>query len=608
MAEAICKCECGCTKPLARFVECANGIGHERSQILLHAACARALGDKLVALIEGEDTGARHGAVEGVDLHGYCSLQCARTAVHQECDKDLPKATLTGLRRAKAVLRRARWDEESGMYVLSQKRKRSTQSESGLAVASAQAPVVDDPGRIGEQAAPAAGEAVTPETPPSPAPAGPGDVVPTAAPAATTSEPPAPATQVQTEERRVKRTKTTQTKISKGKLRVPRGDGQRPASESSHIPPTARPDPAGGSRAPLGEGEWTAQGLAELRADSVLESEAPTLYLLGKAMRTHVGMQRDNMVLLGSTEDNKRYTALLGNICAYAFKAQLHSINHRAPLVLQTRSYVEKRVEMLRQMFNPTALKPAVVVVEDDPKRQGYPSGEITPACAANMRKLATMCAAGDANGVGRALTVGVPSDLYAFTLTGNHSTQAAVELLDQGQDIPPTREAYVFLRSSMSDDDLAFISVYENTLAQEEAGATSLYRDYASPLNLVKLIRQHFEDMGKPTMTERSARDSGKTFARRLDRMESPRNAPGENEQMAGMKRQERQAVLAAFDITKGSIDAEIVSPEGDNLVCQRKLAEVGTPWGMAAACCPRFADGHCCTGGVDTTCKGGT
>ena len=586
MADAICNCECGCTKPYERFVECANGMGHERTQILLHAACAKALGNKLVALIEGDEGTGKAGALEGVHLHGYCSLQCARTAVQQECDRDHPKALLTALRRAKAVLRRARWEEESGTYFLTPKRRRSSGGDSIAATgeAAVERARTADPQVSRAQEPPAPGEAITPETPPSPPPASDAahiNVEGSAGQAAPTSQLLAPATQAQGDERPVKKQRTRQSTIHKGKLQKPdKGDGIK-AGESSQVPPTARPDPAGGSRAPLGQGEWTAEGLTEMRAESMRESEAPQLYLTGEAMLTHVGMQRDNMVLLGSTEDNRRYTALLGRISTYAFKGSLRTINHRPPLILQTRSYVVDRVEMLRQMYNPSALKPAVVVVEDDPQRQGYPTGEITPACAANIRKLRKQCREGDANGLGQALTLGLASDLYAFTLTGNHSTEAAVQLLETGQDIPPTREAYVFLRSSLSDDDFAFISVYENTLAQEEAGATSLYRDYASPINLVKLIRRHYEDMNKPTMAERAARDTGKTFATRLDRMESPRNAPGENDQMTELKRQERHAVLVAFDKTKCAIDAEIMSPEADLLVCQRKLAEVGSPKG---------------------------
>ena len=200
-------------------------------------------------------------------------------------------------------------------------------------------------------------------------------------------------------------------------------------------------------------------------------------------------------------------------------------------------------------MYNPSAMKPSVVVVEDDPSRQGYPSGEVTGATVANIWRLRKACSEGDANDLGKALTMGMASDVYAFTLMGNHSTQAVVELLQSGNDIPPTRKAFVFLRSSFSDDDLAFISVYENTLAQEEAGATSLYRDYASPRNLVKLIRAHYEDMKKLTPAERAARDCGRTFAARLDRIENPRNAPGDNDSMAEEKRQQCHLALVRFD-----------------------------------------------------------
>ena len=282
------------------------------------------------------------------------------------------------------------------------------------------------------------------------------------------------------------------------------------------------------------------------------------------------------MVLLGSTVDNKRYTALLSKIVVYAFKASITAINNRPPLVLRTRQYVRDRVETLRQMYNPAALKPSVVVVEDDPSRQGYPTESVTNTTAASIRRMRKACAEGDANELGSALTTGRACDVYAFTLTGNHSTQAAAELLACGHDIPPTREALIFLRSALSDDDLAFISVYENTLAQEEAGATSLYRDYASPRNLVRLIRAHYKDMKKPTPAQRAGRDCGRTFAARLDRMESPRNAPGENDAMAEEKRQQRHAALVQFDRRKADLDATALSTSEEPGIYNERLKKV--------------------------------
>ena len=58
------------------------------------------------------------------------------------------------------------------------------------------------------------------------------------------------------------------------------------------------------------------------------------MYLVGEPMRAHVARQRDNMVLLGSTTENKRYTSLLARITVYALRASLTTINHRSPLVL----------------------------------------------------------------------------------------------------------------------------------------------------------------------------------------------------------------------------------------------------------------------------------
>ena len=53
-------------------------------------------------------------------------------------------------------------------------------------------------------------------------------------------------------------------------------------------------------------------------------------------MRAHIARQRDNMVLLGSTVDNKCYTVLLSKISVYDLRASLMTINHHPPLVLQT--------------------------------------------------------------------------------------------------------------------------------------------------------------------------------------------------------------------------------------------------------------------------------
>ena len=200
-------------------------------------------------------------------------------------------------------------------------------------------------------------------------------------------------------------------------------------------------------------------------------------------------------------------------------------------------------------------------------------------------------CPVGDANDLGRVLTFGDPDDVYAFTLTGNHSTQAAAELIQAGRNIPVTREAYVFFRSCLTDDQFAFLSVYENTLAQEEAGATSFYKDYASPINLVTLIRAHFEDMGKPTPAQRAARGAGKTFSARLDRMESPRTAPGEIDAAAEEKRGRRHRVLVEFEEEQAAANAKLVEGLGD-AEHQLLLIEVGSLSRAGIVDGPRVAD----------------
>ena len=122
MASGRCNCESGCTGPDAEhFVDCGNDVLHEHSHGLLHATCAKALGDQLVHLISGDAPGGKTVSLEGVDVHSFCSLECVRTAVHRECDRDHAKPKLTALRRVKNVLRRVRWDEGVGEYVVTEK-------------------------------------------------------------------------------------------------------------------------------------------------------------------------------------------------------------------------------------------------------------------------------------------------------------------------------------------------------------------------------------------------------------------------------------------------------------------------------------------------------
>jgi hypothetical protein len=185
------------------------------------------------------------------------------------------------------------------------------------------------------------------------------------------------------------------------------------------------------------------------------------------------------------------FRELMKRAACYTSWAAVDIFNNRQPLELQTRPYVEERVEELVRNFDQGVLTPAVVVIQDayQEGRQEWNDDDIAAAMAIKKKWVD-----GRARALFRAVegTEGAPR-VHAFTLVGNHSTEACSRL---GVN---RRSAYVFFRSALNDDDFMFISRAENDMTRAAAATTALYTDYRRPLRLVPFLRAVWARHGRP-------------------------------------------------------------------------------------------------------------
>ena len=187
------------------------------------------------------------------------------------------------------------------------------------------------------------------------------------------------------------------------------------------------------------------------------------------------------------------YRELMKRAAVFTSRAVVDVINHRQPLELQTRPYVEERVEELVRNFDHTLLGPAVVVVQDVFEESDvWDTQRVAAAVAVKAswedgRARDLFAAVEDAEGA--------PS-VHAYTLVGNHSTVACSR---SGTTF--RRPAYVFFRSALQDDDFRFISRTENELSRAGASTTAMYDEYRRPLRLVPFLRSLWERHGRPRL-----------------------------------------------------------------------------------------------------------
>ena len=90
---------------------------------------------------------------------------------------------------------------------------------------------------------------------------------------------------------------------------------------------------------------------------------------------------------------------------------------------------------------------------------------------------------------------------LSAFTLTGNHSTDALMRLVEMGS-VPHSRakrSCYVYFNSQLSDDHFQFLARFENETCVADAQLTADYNLFSDPQYLCPFIRTHWTDLGRP-------------------------------------------------------------------------------------------------------------
>ena len=185
------------------------------------------------------------------------------------------------------------------------------------------------------------------------------------------------------------------------------------------------------------------------------------------------------------------FRELMKRAAGFTSWAAVNVINNRQPIELQTRPYVEDRVEELVRNFDHTLLGTAVVIVQDVLEEEPCDWDKDTVSAACEIRRA---WQGGKAHDLLAAIedVAGAP-EVHAYTVVGNHSTEACSKAGVQ------RREAYIFFRSALTDDDFRFLSRTDNELARAGASTTALYDEYKRPLRLVPFLRALWERHGRP-------------------------------------------------------------------------------------------------------------
>lgn len=246
------------------------------------------------------------------------------------------------------------------------------------------------------------------------------------------------------------------------------------------------------------------------------------------------------------------YRELMKRAAGFTTWASVGMINHRQPPRLQTRAYVSERVDKLVRNFDAALMSPAVVVVQD--VFQEVNPGEDAPAWSGDevtgAMQLKAEWEVGRARGLYAAVegVQGAPS-VHAFTVVGNHSTAAASRANVY------RREAYVFFRSGLSDDDFKFLSRTENDMAKASAETTALYYDYKRPLRLVPFLRQLWQRHGRPLFKGHN-QDRYSEYLKNLSFVL-------EQDPVAGKKGSSAQALIAETDHLRRSLQDRLVAAD---------------------------------------------
>lgn len=204
----------------------------------------------------------------------------------------------------------------------------------------------------------------------------------------------------------------------------------------------------------------------------------------------------------GTVAEQEKYCALLKCAAARIDRVPASAINHRPPTRLTTRPFLLARRTQLIENFNFDLIATCIVVVEDDCDAEDH-----TVTSEARTRALSARKASQEydlrnlLSGLVGDNTSGPTTPLYAFTLTGNHSTDALVHLVELGTVSVDraVRCCYVYFRSQLHDEHFQFLARFENETCAAEAELTASYNLFSDPQYLCPFIRKHWVDMGRP-------------------------------------------------------------------------------------------------------------
>ena len=204
------------------------------------------------------------------------------------------------------------------------------------------------------------------------------------------------------------------------------------------------------------------------------------------------------------------FRELLKRAAGYTRRAAVRVINNRQPVQLQTRPFLESRVEDLKQVYDKEEAKPAIVVIQD---RRDDSADDFSAAQAIAGGQVEREWREGNPKRLFKLIEDKVSEErrVYAFTCVGNHSTEAASRA---GVD---RRAAFIFFRSHLRDEDFVFLSKTENEIARAAAATTAAYDEYARPTKLIPFLRDIWMRHGCPT-AKGSAKSEYLAYIRNVD------------------------------------------------------------------------------------------
>ena len=217
------------------------------------------------------------------------------------------------------------------------------------------------------------------------------------------------------------------------------------------------------------------------------------------------------------------FRELLKRAAGYTRRAAVHVINNRQPVQLQTRPFLESRVEDLKQVYDKEEAKPAIVVIQD---RRDDSADDFSAEQAIAGGQVEREWREGNPKRLFKLIEDKVSEErrVYAFTCVGNHSTEAASRA---GVD---RRAAFIFFRNHLRDEDFVFLSKTENEIARAAAATTAAYDEYARPTKLIPFLRDIWMRHGCPT-AKGSAKSEYLAYIRNVDSV-LEREAPEVDEQ----------------------------------------------------------------------------